>query len=188
MNSNSIVWERQRPLAASYFQDPSLAMITDGAWVASDMQEDPFHTYVRINPELGVPFTVGVHRAVGGYHDFPNPGDILCTALAACFDSTMRLVADRLQVRLVSTDIKATARVDVRGTLMLDRNVPVGFQSMLLEVHVGVEPGTDERLIRKLLKATENSCVIFQTLKGGVPVEIQPRIEEKAWAAVEPAA
>jgi uncharacterized OsmC-like protein len=72
---------------------------------------------------------LGIHHAVGGYHDAPNPGDLLCAALASCLDSTLRIIAARLGVRLVALEVDVTADVDVRGTLMLDRAVPVGLRA-----------------------------------------------------------
>lgn len=45
-------------------------------------------------PTSGVRVPVGVHRAVGGLHDAPTPGDLLCAALAACQDSTFRMIAN----------------------------------------------------------------------------------------------
>lgn len=30
------------------------------------------------------PLQFGIHRAIGGFHDYPNPGDLLNAALAAC--------------------------------------------------------------------------------------------------------
>ena len=35
-------------------------------------------------PESGEVLPVGVHGAIGGPHDAPTPGDILCSALVAC--------------------------------------------------------------------------------------------------------
>ena len=62
---------------------------------------------------------VGVHRAVGGLHDAPTPGDMQCAALAACQDSAVRMVANRLGAEILS--------LEVRGALGIDAEVPVGF-------------------------------------------------------------
>ena len=68
--------------------------------------------------------------------------------------------------------VKVTAEVDVRGTLMIDRKVPVGFQKMNLIIEIKVDDATKAELIKKLLKATEHCCVVFQTLKQGIPIHI----------------
>ncbi len=65
----------------------------------------------------GISVPVGVHRAVGGPHDMPTPGDLLCAALASCQDSAVRMVANRLGVEILALEVRVTAQVDVRGAL-----------------------------------------------------------------------
>lgn len=172
MNKDSIIRDRQAPLATLYHKEPSAAMITDVALIEGENLDDPFHTTVTINDELNVPFRVGVHRAVGGLHDHPNPGDLLCASLASCFETTLRLIADRLQIQLIKTRVRATADVDVRGTLMLDRETPVNFQEMTLEVllNIGDAPPS---MGKKLIKGAEHCCIIYQTLKKAIPVQVR---------------
>ncbi len=45
-------------------------------------------------------------------------------------DSTAHIIADRLGITLTLLEVEVTAEVDVRGTLLVDRNVPVDFQTM----------------------------------------------------------
>ena len=131
-----------------------------------------FHGYVVPGSEdYGVVWPFGIHRAVAGDHDAPNPGDMLCAALAACLDSSIRMIADRLGVTLRAGEVAVTTNVNVRGTLVVDRNVPVGFQRMRCEVNLQAVEGTDAELIEKLVAASEHSCVNLQTLRSGVPVE-----------------
>lgn len=176
MNRKSIVHDQQLPLKAGYLVNPELALITDVAIVEGKNFDDPFHTLVSVNEELMVPFTIGVHRAVGGLHDFPNPGDLLCASLAACFESTLRMISNILGVSLKRTFIRATAKVDVRGTLMLDKNIPVGFQSMVLDVEIEVDNVVNEATMQGLLGATEKSCIIFQTLKPSLSINVNKKI------------
>jgi len=164
---------RQEPLRERYREDPAEAMITDRAQTVGGVNEDPFHGQVKPGSlDYGVLWPFGIHHAIGGYHDLPNPGDILCTALATCLDSSVRIIADRLDVTLTALEVTVTANVDVRGTLMVDHNVPVGFQSMHCHVNLQTVDGTDARLVKKLLNAAEYSCVNLQTLRSGIPVEM----------------
>lgn len=164
--------ERQDPLRERYEAAPEEAKITDRARTTEGTETDPFHGFVVPGSEdFGVKWPFGIHRAVGGYHDAPNPGDVLCAALAVCLDSTIRMIAERLGVGLTSLEVDVTADVDVRGTLLVDRTVPVGFQSMRCHVDVQAAAGTDPKLMKKLLAAAEHSCVVLQTLRSGVPVE-----------------
>ena len=135
-----------------------------------------FDTSVSVSDELQIPFDVGIHRAVGGNHDYPNPGDILCAALACCFESTIRMIANRLNIELLETRVKASAQVDVRGTLMIDKSVPVGFQSMQLDV-VLISKTANPRTMNILLRAAEQSCIVYQTLKRGTPISLTTNID-----------
>lgn len=173
---NSIVKERQQPLNENYIKDPKSAWITDVAVIEGKNLTDPFHTSVCINDELKVDFPIGVHRAVGGHHDFPNSGDLLCAALASCFETALRLIANRLQIVLYKTKVRATADVDVRGTLRVDLNVPVCFQTMGLEIEITLNNSVKEEMANKLIKATEQSCIVLQTLLKGTPVHVDAKI------------
>lgn len=166
------VRERQDPLRERYKSAPEEAAITDRARTSEGTETDPFHGFVLPgDEEFGIRWPFGIHRAVGGYHDAPNPGDVLCASLAVCLDSTIRMIADRLGVGLASLAVHVTADVDVRGTLVVDRNVPVGFQSMQCHVEMKAAEGTEQKLVERLLAAAEHSCVVLQTLRSGVPVE-----------------
>ncbi|MCK9403897.1 MAG: OsmC family protein [Chitinophagaceae bacterium] len=176
MTFSSIVKERQQSLIENYIIDPTAAWITDVAVIEGKNLNDPFHTSVSINEELKVDFPIGVHRAVGGHHDFPNSGDLLCAALASCFETALRLIANRLQIVLHKTKVRATANVDVRGTLRVDINVPVCFQTMGLEVEITLNNSVKEEMANKLIKATEQSCIVLQTLIKGTPVLVDAKI------------
>ena len=136
-----IVKQRQDPLRKQYRTAPDEARITDSAKTVMNGAEDPFHAAVVAGQEHDALWQVGIHRAVGGYHDLPNPGDILCAALASCFHSTLRMIADRLEIPIASLEVNTQADVDVRGTLLVDRSVPVGFQKIRCSVHV--DPGAN---------------------------------------------
>lgn len=169
--SVSIVKQRQDPLRGRYRSAANEARITDGARTLNGGAEDPFHGTVVAGEGHGSPWRFGVHRAVGGDHDLPNPGDMLCAALASCLDSTIRMVADRLDIRIESLEVAVTAEVDVRGTLLVDRSVPVGFQGMQCRVRLQPSADADPAKLQMLLAAAEHSCVVLQTLRGGVPIE-----------------
>jgi uncharacterized OsmC-like protein len=173
MNDQFIVMaERQAPLAKIYLQDPTQAMITDSASSqcgTADMA-DPLHGKVTAG---GFTIPVAVHSAVGGDSDGAVPGDLLCAALASCVDSTIRIVANRIGLILTSVEVSVTAEIDVRGTLCLQREVPVGFQAMHLSVLIGARAGTSQKLISALFLGAERSCVILQTLKSSLHITTQ---------------
>ena len=113
---------------------------------------------------LPADITTGLHKAVGGESDFPNPGEIFAAAIASCLDSSTRMIANRLGIPLEHLSVSVDAKVDVRGTLMVDREVPVGFQLIEINVEMTGGAGVSEDQLLLLLKAAKRSCVLIQTL------------------------
>lgn len=171
------VCERQAPLKVQYKGSPETAWITDCAKTIGDNLADPYHGKLIAGEGHNVKWGFGVHQAVGGLHDAPVPGDILCAALAACQESAIRMVANLLGITLTSLDVDVTADIDVRGTMAIEREVPVGFQSMRCQVNLQTAGGTDPKLVKKLVKGAEHCCVVMQTLRSGVPVETEFHID-----------
>jgi uncharacterized OsmC-like protein len=169
--ARTFVADRQDPLRDRYRRQPTAARITDRARSVFGAELDPFHGRVVAGTRGGESvLTIGAHEAVGGYHDDPNPGDVLCAALASCLDSTIRMIANRLGVRLTRLEIDVDADVDVRGALMVDSDVPVGFTAMRCVVELGTADGTPPALERALMSSAEHCCIVMNTLRGGVPV------------------
>ena len=160
----------QAPLRERYRQSPAAALVTDHARTGGPDPADPFHSTVEPMDGCGVAVPVGVHGAIGGLHDAPTPGDLLCASLAACQDSAVRMVANLLGVQLTALQVRVSGEVDVRGAMGLDAAVPVGFQALRCEVHLAVAPGTPAALLDKLQVAAERCCVVQQTLRSPPPV------------------
>lgn len=167
----AVVATAQKPLRATYQVTPEAALVTDHARTCGNLPSDPFHTDVQPMDGCGVVVPIGTHAAVGGPHDGPTPGDMLCAALAACQDSTMRLVANLLGVELDSLEVIVTGNVDVRGAMVVAPNVPVGFQSIHCEVRYTAKEGTPQKLLERLQVTAEQCCVVQQTLKSPPPVK-----------------
>ena len=174
MNTNiseSII-KRQNPLIAHYHVQPVDAQITDCAKTSGGSSNDPFRGVVLMgekNHASEVPF--GVHKAVGGYHDRANPGDMLCGALAACLDASLRIIAGRFNVSFEQLEVEVIGHADVRGTLMVDKSVGVGFKKLHCNINIQPEKSVDKAVIHKIVKAAEHSCINLQTLLSGLAVE-----------------
>jgi uncharacterized OsmC-like protein len=169
--------ERQDRLRERYREAPGEARITDrGRTTAGDLS-DPVHVWVVPGSQpYGVQWRLGIHEAVAGLHDAPNPGDLLCTALAACMDSVIRMAAERHGVVLEGLDVDVTGDIDVRGTLWVSREARVGMQRMRCQIRLRPAAGTDRARLERLLAVAERSCVNLDTLRNGVPVEIDSEI------------
>lgn len=177
------VCERQDPLRRRYRVLPEEAWISDRAETVQTHSTDPFHGTVIVGTGCETEWRYGIHRAVGGHHDAPNPGDVLSAALACCLESTTRMLAERMGIAIEELQATVESNVDVRGTLAVDRQVPVGFQQVHSRIRLRAAAGTDPRALERLLAGTERCCVILQTLRHGVDVTLEPRLEVERGAA-----
>jgi uncharacterized OsmC-like protein len=167
----------QAPLKERYRQDPaSAAVVTVARSVPSD-PSDPQHCVVAPAEFPQVEIRSGLHTAAGGTGDVPCSGDILAAALVICEESTIRSVAANMGVALDSVEVEASIHWDFRGTMGVDRAVPVGAKKIELRSHVKVKEGVNEERARKLLQSAERYCSTLQTLRDGVEVETDFRLE-----------
>lgn len=158
---------RQAPLISAYKTEPAQAKIVDFARTTSENLSPtaPLHAEVLLTQHDPYSVPIGVHTAVGGNCDLPTPGDMLCGALAACLDSTIRIIANKVGIPLLSLSVSVSGTIDVRGTLRVKKEVPVGFQSMNIQVNMKAIEQVSEAMLQQLVSAAEYSCVILQTLK-----------------------
>jgi len=154
----------QKPLKDRYREEPTAAVITLRARGKLDEEQ------IACKVETGrVLVEAGLHPATGGTGALACSGDMLLEALVACAGVTLRSVATSLELD-VSGSVRAEGDLDFRGTLGVDREAPVGFAAIRLSFDLASD--ASEEKLAKLLERTERYCVVFQTLAGGVPVEL----------------
>jgi uncharacterized OsmC-like protein len=88
---------------------------------------------------------------------------MLLEALLACAGVTLRSVATAFGVDLGEVRLRAEGRFDIRGTLGVDRSVPVGVQDVVITIEVQTE--ADEATLERLISLTERYCVVGQSLR-----------------------
>jgi uncharacterized OsmC-like protein len=154
----------QRPLKERYREEPAAAFIT----LRADGKLD--ETQIACKVETGrVLVEAGLHPATGGTGALACSGDMLLEALVACAGVTLRSVATSMELD-VTGSVHAEGDLDFRGTLGVDRDAPVGFAAIRLRFDLA--SGESKEALDKLLELTERYCVVFQTLAGGVPVDL----------------
>lgn len=156
----------QAPLKARYREDAAAALVTLRA--EGTLGDESVSCSVSTGRAL---VEAGLHPATGGTGLLACSGDMLLEALVACAGVTLRAVATSLGLDVRGT-VRAEGDLDFRGTLGVAKEeaVPVGFRSIRLRFEL--EHDEDEEAIAKLLELTERYCVVFQTLTGGVPVDV----------------
>jgi uncharacterized OsmC-like protein len=156
---------RQAPLKARYKDDPKAAQLVLTA--RGRLGTDSVTAIVETSP---APTVAGLHAATGGPSDGSEAcsGDMLLQALVGCAGVTMKAVATAMALPLRGGHLIAEGDIDFRGTLGVSKEVPVGFSAIRLRFELDTD-ATDEQLAT-LLKLTERYCVVYQTLRAGVPV------------------
>src|SRR5918911_1975258 len=163
--------ELQAPIKARYTDDPTSARITLRVKSSTSDLADPLHCAIAPEAAPDVVWRSGAHPGVGGAGDVPCSGDLLLGALAACQEVTLRMVAAAMGIQLEKLEVEAIGDLDLRGTLGMDREVPVGFASIRCESRVTIrDDGRPERA-QRLLENAERYCVVLNTLRSGVPVQ-----------------
>jgi uncharacterized OsmC-like protein len=163
--------ELQAPIKARYQEDPDAARVTMRVKSTAADLADPLHCAIAPDAAPGVAWSSGAHPGVGGTGDVPCSGDLLLGALAACQEITLRMVAAAMGIQLESLEVEAIGELDLRGTLGMDKETPVGFSSIRCETHVKVKDDGRPERARRLLENAERYCVVLNTLRNGLPVE-----------------
>lgn len=157
--------ELQAPLKQRYKDDPGSAATR-------------LHASGR-TAEDGISFTVdgwagpvraGLHEATGGDGSDACSGDMLLDAVLGCAGVTLRSVATAMGLGLRSATGAATGSFDARGTLGLDRDVPVGVTDLRLVFTVDAD--ADDAQLAKLAQLTERYCVVAKSLATPPVIEV----------------
>ena len=109
----------------------------------------------------------GLHPKAGGSNTQACSADMLLQALVSCGGVTMAAVATSMGLDIQSARIEAVGVMDFRGTLGVDRSVPVGMTSIELIYHIHSNCNTEQ--LDKMIQLVERYCVVLQTLKSSVP-------------------
>jgi len=153
----------QAPVKKRYQDDPAAARLT---LRATGSLGDALTCKVATGKAL---VEAGLHPATGGDGLAACSGDMLLEALVACAGVTLRAVASALDIPVRGGTVTAEGDLDFRGTLGVNKETPVGFQSIRLSFDLDTDATAEQR--ETLLKLTKRYCVVYQTL------EKSPRIE-----------
>lgn len=80
------------------------------------------------------------------------------------------MVAVAMGIPTRSIDVVVEGDVDLRGTLAIDPEAPVGAERIAVRIVVDAPEATDDQLTA-LFERTERYCVVLQTLRNPPPIE-----------------
>jgi uncharacterized OsmC-like protein len=148
----------QGPIKERYRRDAKAALLTLKAKGAAD------ESTVTCKVETGRGIALaGIHPKCGGSGIELCSGDLLLEALVACAGVSLKAAATVLDIPIKSASISAEGDVDLRGTLGVTEDVPVGFKEIRLRFDVETNEPQDK--LDQLLSVTERYCVILQTIQ-----------------------
>ena len=148
----------QKPLKEQYRNDPNASHITLRA--KGGQTDSPVACSIDIGRAI---YQAEAHKGVGGGGTGACSGDLLLGALAACAQITCQMVAAAMGIPTKRIEVTVEGNLDLRGTLGISKDVPVGFQSIHLNFDVAAPKATAEQL-HGLREKTEQYCVVMQTL------------------------
>jgi uncharacterized OsmC-like protein len=148
----------QKPLKERYREDPGSSRITLRA--KGGQTDVPVACSVDLGRAI---YQAEAHQGVGGDGTGACSGDLLLGALAACAQITCQMVATAMGVPTERIEVTVEGDLDLRGTLGIAKDVPVGFESIQLIFDVAAPRATPEQLTA-LREKTEQYCVVMQTL------------------------
>jgi uncharacterized OsmC-like protein len=148
----------QKPLKEQYRNDPTTSKIKIRA--KGGQTDVPVACSVDIGRAI---YQAEAHSGVGGAGAGACSGDLLLGALAACAQITCQMVAAAMGIPTERIEVTVEGDMDLRGTLGIAKDVPVGFESIHLHFDVAAPKATPGQL-RALQEKTEQYCVVMQTL------------------------
>ena len=157
----------QKPLKEQYRSDPSASRITLRA--RGGQTGTPLSCSVDIGRAI---YQAEAHRGVGGAGTAACSGDLLLGALAACAQLTCQMVATAMGIPVHHIEVTVEGDLDLRGTLGVSKEVPVGFEQIRVYFEVDAPEATAEQL-GKLRERTEQYCVVMQTLAQPPKIQAQ---------------
>jgi uncharacterized OsmC-like protein len=159
----------QGPLKLHYRESPEAAVIHSRARCAMESVDDPRGCVVEAGP---MRLRVGAHPGVGGTGEVPCSGDLLVSALAVCQQITLQMVASAMGIRLEACAVEVDGELDLRGTLGVDREAPVGYRSLRSEIRISAPQATPEQRA-KLAELGRRFCVVHSTLSHPPRIDVE---------------
>lgn len=170
--------DRQSALKQKYRVRPDSAHLTSAVYSVTEPGDDPTRVRIAVDGPSGAVLEIGAHHAVGGLGDIPCSGDIFLASLAGCQELTIRLVAAALSLPIRRLAVRVEGDWDVRGTLATNRESPIGYTAIRVNVDLETDGALDR--VERLLTSAERFCVVGATLHNPPPVVFNANVTNSA--------
>lgn len=116
-------------------------------------------------------FTNGEPPVLLGDNEGANPVEFLLHALAGCVTTTTVLHAAARGIRIERIETRMRGRIDLQGLLDLDGSVPVGYESIEMDMDIRADASDEE--IDELLEFAHGHSPVCNTVCRPVPVNLR---------------
>src|ERR1700704_3472535 len=131
----------QKPLKEQYRNDPNASRITLRA--KGGQTDVPITCSVDIGRSI---YNAEAHKGVGGGGTGACSGDLLLGALASCAQITCQMVAAAMGIPTERIEVAVEGELDLRGTLGISKEVPVGFEQIRVRFEIDAPEATPEQI------------------------------------------
>jgi len=185
---NGLNLEQMSGTIAALKNDPSLARFefrASNQWINGGENRSSIQGFYGAGSEdesrkQPFEFTNGEPPILLGNNEGANPVEFLLHALAGCVTTTtvLHAAARGIQIHKLSTEL--VGEIDVQGLLALDDSVPVGYQSIRIEMDIEADCSDEE--LDALLSFARDHSPVCSTVCRPVPVTVARRSKIRAVA------
>lgn len=116
-------------------------------------------------------FTNGEPPVLLGNNEGANPVEYLLHALAGCVTTTTVVHATAMGIKIESISTKLVGQIDLQGFLGLDDSVPVGYESIQIDMDIKADCSDEE--LDELLSFARDHSPVCNTVCRPVPVTLK---------------
>lgn len=158
--------EIQAPLKTRYREDAASAIVSLRAEASTGS------TPMSCNVNFGnSTLHINAFEGVGG-EGGTTTADVMLGALASCAQLTSQMVAAALKLPHKGIRVTAEGSLDLRGTLGVTPDAPVGFDEVKLKIQIDAPEVTPQQ-INSFFRKAEMCSVVLQTLIESPKVTIE---------------
>jgi uncharacterized OsmC-like protein len=166
MSTQKQIQESMQGVIEYYTQNPDKALSQDKEAVA--VVEEGLR--VRATGPDGQTLVCDMPKGLGGNASAPSPGWMMRAALANCEAVMIALRAAQLGITLTTLEVRVGSTSDDRGLLGMDDAIPAGPLNIKINIRIGAEGGSSEKL-REIVVWAEKHSPVGESLTRSMPVE-----------------
>ena len=166
MSTQTHIRESMQGVIGYYALNPDQALSQDKEAVA--IVEEGLR--VRATGPDGQTLVCDMPKALGGRATAPTPGWTMRAALANCEAVMIALRAAQLGVELTTLEVRVDSFSDDRGMLGIDDSKPAGPLNMKINIRIGAE-GVSSQKLHEIIEWAEKHSPVGEPLTRVMPTE-----------------